>query len=109
MRSNQIWIKATALTALAATAGAARAGEVDGAAMSVAWGVPFVGMLMSIALLPLLAPHFWHQHFGKVTAGWAVAFMLPFALVFGMGAAAANLAHALLAEYLPFVILLCFV
>ena len=106
MRSNQIWIKATALTALAATAGAARAGEVDGAAMSVAWGVPFVGMLMSIALLPLLAPHFWHQHFGKVTAGWAVAFMLPFALVFGMGAAAANLAHALLAEYLPFVILL---
>ena len=106
MRSNQIWIKATALTALAATAGAARAGEVDGAAMSVAWGVPFVGMLMSIALLPLLAPHFWHQHFGKVTAGWAVAFMLPFALVFGMGAAAANLVHALLAEYLPFVILL---
>ena len=106
MRSNQIWIKATALTALAATAGAVRAGEVDGAAMSVAWGVPFVGMLMSIALLPLLAPHFWHQHFGKVTAGWAVAFMLPFALVFGMGAAAANLVHALLAEYLPFVILL---
>ena len=106
MQSNQIWIKATALTALAATASAARAGEVDGAAMSVAWGVPFVGMLMSIALLPLLAPHFWHQHFGKVTAGWAVAFMLPFALVFGMGAAAANLAHALLAEYLPFVILL---
>ena len=106
MRSNQIWIKATALTALAVTAGAARAGEVDGAAMSVAWGVPFVGMLMSIALLPLLAPHFWHQHFGKVTAGWAVAFMLPFALVFGMGAAAANLVHALLAEYLPFVILL---
>jgi Na+/H+ antiporter NhaD/arsenite permease-like protein len=106
LRSNQIWIKATALTALAATAGAASAGEVDGAAMSVAWGVPFVGMLMSIALLPLLAPHFWHQHFGKVTAGWAVAFMLPFALVFGMGAAAANLVHALLAEYLPFVILL---
>ena len=106
MRSNQIWIKATALTALAVTAGAARAGEVDGAAMSVAWGVPFVGMLMSIALLPLLAPHFWHQHFGKVTACWAVAFMLPFALVFGMGAAAANLVHALLAEYLPFVILL---
>ena len=106
MRSNQIWIKATALTALAVTACAARAGEVDGAAMSVAWGVPFVGMLMSIALLPLLAPHFWHQHFGKVTAGWAVAFMLPFALVFGMGAAAANLVHALLAEYLPFVILL---
>ena len=37
--------------------------------------------------MPLLAPHFWHQHFGKVTAGWALAFLLPFALVYGMGAA----------------------
>ena len=106
MRSYQTWIKATALAVLATAAAAAHAGEVDGAAMSVAWGIPFVGMLLSIALMPLLAPHFWHQHFGKVTAAWALAFMLPFALVFGMGAAAANLVHALLAEYLPFVILL---
>ncbi|MEF9948802.1 MAG: sodium:proton antiporter, partial [Comamonas sp.] len=88
------------------TAGAAQAAEMDGAAMSVTWGIPFVGMLLSIALLPLVAPNFWHHHFGKVTAGWALAFLLPFALVYGMGAAGVNLAHALLAEYLPFVILL---
>ena len=82
------------------------AAEIDGGQLSVLWGVPFAGMLLSIALVPLAAPHFWHLHFGKLTAAWALAFLLPFAAVFGAGAALANLVHALLAEYLPFVILL---
>ncbi|WP_027014832.1 sodium:proton antiporter [Comamonas composti] len=86
--------------------GLARAAEIDGAQLSVLWGVPFAGMLLSIALMPLFAPGFWHHHFGKLTAAWALAFLLPFAAVHGAGAAAANLIHALLAEYLPFVILL---
>lgn len=84
----------------------ALAADIDGGQLSVLWGVPFAGMLLSIALVPLAAPHFWHRHFGKVTAAWALVFLLPFAAVFGVGAAMANLVHALLAEYLPFVILL---
>jgi hypothetical protein len=60
-------------------ASAARAAEVDGASLGAWWGLPFAGMLLSIALMPLLAPKFWHHHFGKVAAGWALAFMLPFA------------------------------
>ena len=84
----------------------ALAADIDGGQLSVLWGVPFAGMLLSIALMPLAAPHFWHRHFGKVTAAWALVFLLPFAAVFGVGAAMANLVHALLAEYLPFVILL---
>lgn len=106
MNSSKPWMKAAAAMVLTMAVDGAQAAEIDGAAMSVAWGIPFVGMLLSIALLPLVAPHFWHQHFGKVTAGWALAFMLPFGLVYGMGAAGMNLVHALLAEYLPFVILL---
>jgi Na+/H+ antiporter NhaD/arsenite permease-like protein len=50
----------------------------DGSQLSC-WGLPFAGMLLSIALMPLLAPQFWHHHFGKVTAAWALAFLLPFA------------------------------
>lgn len=84
----------------------ARAADIDGAALSFWWGVPFAGLLLSIALMPLLAPIFWHHHFGKVTAAWGVAFLLPFSAVFGLGAAGVSLVHALLAEYLPFVILL---
>lgn len=94
------------LTLLALLPGAAMASELDGAALSVLWGVPFAGILLSIALMPLLAPSFWHHHFGKVTAAWALAFLLPFAWVFGQAATVGSLAHALLAEYLPFVILL---
>ena len=86
--------------------GLAMAAEVDGRALSVLWGVPFAGVLLSIAILPLLAPTVWHHHFGKITAAWALAFLVPFALVFGVPAAGPSLVHALLAEYIPFVILL---
>ena len=82
------------------------AAEIDGASLSPWWGLPFAGMLLSIALLPLLMPHVWHHHFGKVALGWALAFIVPFAAVFGLGTAGAAFVHTLLGEYLPFVILL---
>lgn len=84
----------------------AAAGPFDPAPLAPAWGLPFAGILLSIALLPLLAPAFWHRHFGKVAAGWALAFLVPFAWQFGAGTAAAALLHVLVDEYLPFVILL---
>lgn len=84
----------------------AQAAELDGARLGMVWAMPFAGLLLSIALMPLLAPSFWHHHFGKVTAAWSLAFLLPLVLTLGAGAAVANFVHALLAEYLPFVILL---
>lgn len=84
----------------------ALAADVDGSQLSVLWGVPFAGILLSIAIMPLLAPHFWHHHFGKVSAAWALLFLVPFAVASGPGAAAAGVVHALLAEYIPFIILL---
>ena len=86
--------------------GWASAAQIDGRVLAAAWGLPFAGMLLSIALLPLLVPNFWHQHFGKVAAGWSLAMLLPFALVFGLGSAVQALVHTLLAEYLPFIVLL---
>ncbi len=97
------WLSVAALSALP---GLARAADIDGSSLALWWGVPFAGVLLSIALLPLLAPLFWHHHYGKVVAGWALAFLLPFAAVFGPAAAGASFVHALLAEYIPFVILL---
>ena len=82
------------------------AADIDGSRLGVVWAIPFAGILLSIALMPLVVPQFWHHHFGKVSAAWTLAFFLPFAYVFGVGAAGANLVHALLAEYIPFIILL---
>ncbi len=84
----------------------AGAAELDGAALAAWWGLPFAGILLSIALCPLLAPQVWHHHYGKIAAGWALAFLLPFAVVYSPSLAATHLVHALLAEYIPFIILL---
>ncbi len=80
--------------------------ELDGAGLSLAWALPFAGVLLSIAVLPLLAPALWHHHFGKIAGAWALAFLLPFAALHGAHAALAISVHALVAEYLPFIILL---
>jgi Na+/H+ antiporter NhaD/arsenite permease-like protein len=67
--------------------------------------LPFAGMLLSIALLPLVAPHFWHHHFGKIAALWAAMLGLPFLVMF-RGTALHEILHILLADYVPFIILL---
>lgn len=83
-----------------------QAAELDGSGLSAWWGVPFAGLLLSIALCPLITPSFWHHHFGKVALGWSLAFLLPCAAVFGFGTAAAGAIHAFAAEYIPFIILI---
>jgi Na+/H+ antiporter NhaD/arsenite permease-like protein len=95
---------------LAITAPAFAAAEslspLPGATLSPVWMVPFLGILLSIALVPLTAPNFWHHHFGKTSAFWALAFLIPFAANFGIDLAVHEIAHTLLLEYVPFMILL---
>ena len=50
----------------------ANAAGLNGAELSIAWAIPFAGILLSIALCPMLVPHFWHNHFGKVAVAWAL-------------------------------------
>lgn len=86
--------------------GIASAADFDGAQLAVWWAVPFAGLLLSIAVMPLLMPMIWHHHYGKISAAWGLAFLVPFALQYGASAAGVSLVHALLAEYIPFIILL---
>lgn len=70
------------------------------------WSVlPFVGILLSIAIFPLVAPRFWHHQFPKVSAAWALLFAVPFVAVFG-GEALHEIAHIYVVDYIPFIILL---
>ena len=88
-------------------AGPALAAEgLNGAVMSPLWAVPFCGVLLSIALGPLLFPHLWHAHYGKAALFWALLTLGPMALVFGSGMAAGALFHVLALEYLPFILML---
>jgi Na+/H+ antiporter NhaD/arsenite permease-like protein len=67
--------------------------------------IPFAGILLSIALFPLILPDFWHHHFGKISAFWAAALGIPFLIAF-KGDALYEILHIILADYVPFIILL---
>jgi Na+/H+ antiporter NhaD/arsenite permease-like protein len=99
---RRLW-QGLALLLLPLTASAA---SLDGATLSALWALPFAGILLSIAIVPLIAPHAWHRHFGKISAAWALMFLVPFTLGFGAQAAFASFVHAMLEEYVPFIILL---
>ncbi|WP_176730260.1 sodium:proton antiporter, partial [Burkholderia sp. A2] len=106
MKRHAAWAGMASGIVLGAVPALASAATLDGATLSALWGIPFAGILLSIALFPLVAPVFWHHHFGKIAAGWAIVFLAPFAVAFGAGAAFGTLVHALLEEYIPFIVLL---
>lgn len=106
MRVLAASISALLLGAGPALAAGAGAPHLEGADLGLVWCIPFVGILLSIALFPLLAPTFWHHHFGKVSAFWAFAFLLPFLIVFGWELTLFEMLHVALLEYIPFIILL---
>ena len=84
----------------------ANASGFNAAELSLVWGLPFALILLSIATGPLLFAHTWHHHFGKITAGWTLLFLIPFTLVFGFGESVHLIAHAMVGEYIPFILLL---
>jgi Na+/H+ antiporter NhaD/arsenite permease-like protein len=85
---------------------AAEAPDVAGATVGFIWVLPFVGLLLTIAIAPLISTPFWHRHYGKLACVWAAAFVLPFGVVAGPLAAAHIAIEALVHEYLPFIALL---
>lgn len=100
----RVLVSAAALV-MAPGAAFAAAGP-DGATLSVLWAVPFAGLLLSIAILPLAAPALWHHHYGKIALGWALAVIVPYAVLFGPGTAVVVFWHVMAAEYIPFLILI---
>ena len=63
-------------------------------------------MLLSIAILPQLAPHVWERRVGAVAAVWAALTLVPLALAQGWGATWDATLHVALGDYVPFVLLI---
>jgi Na+/H+ antiporter NhaD/arsenite permease-like protein len=99
-------LSALLLSSGVATAAAAEAHGLPGEGMSLLWGAPFLGLLLSIATGPLLYPHFWEHHYGKIAAVWAAVIILPMLFTFGWSISAEAVLHTLLLEYVSFIILL---
>lgn len=82
------------------------AADLNGSTLNLLWGLPFAMILLSIALGPLFFSHIWHHHFGKITAFWTLSFLIPFSLIFGTETGIHTVVHALVEEYIPFILLL---
>jgi Na+/H+ antiporter NhaD/arsenite permease-like protein len=78
----------------------------DGAALSGIWAIPFLGMLLSIAVFPLVNAHLWEHHQGKISAFWAALTVVPLAMTAGFLPALDAVAHTILLEYIPFILLI---
>ncbi len=68
-------------------------------------GIPFAGLLITIAILPLVAPKFWHHNYPIISLTWALILAVPFLVIY-RGAAFHEILHTILNEYIPFIILL---
>jgi len=84
---------------------AACAATLNGGALTWPFALPFGGLLLSIALGPLLFPGGWHHHYGKIAIAWS-ALALGATAWFAGGAVWSAFVHAMLAEYLSFIVLL---
>ncbi len=80
--------------------------QLDGSNLSIFWIIPFAGILLSIAIFPLVAPRFWHHHFGKVSFFWVALLIVPFVVNKGIAITTYELLHVSLLEFIPFIILL---
>ena len=74
--------------------------------LSAWWIIPFAGMLLSIAVMPLTAHVFWEHHRGKISIFWALAFLVPCLAVYGPGVTFYEFCHSILLDYIPFIVLL---
>lgn len=77
-----------------------------GAHLSALYALPFAGLLLCVAIMPLVAGHFWEHHLGKIAGFWAACVLIPLAVLEDPYIALFQFAHTAVLEYMPFVILI---
>lgn len=85
---------------------AAESGEAAVSAVPMAFCIPFAGLLLCIAVLPLVKPEWWEAHQPMAVAFWSLLFVVPFALFFGAGEALEKVLECIVDDYLTFIVLL---
>ena len=66
--------------------------------------IPFVVMLLSIAIMPLIASRFWGKNFNKLL--FVLVISIPTAIMLSRAGLGDHLKHQMLYDYIPFVALL---
>lgn len=82
------------------------AGETSTAVPSLLYCIPFAGILLCIALFPLVMPNWWEEHQAPVVLAWSLAFIVPFVMGFGAHHTAEVVLECIINDYLTFIVLL---
>lgn len=78
----------------------------DASEMGLMWGIPFIGLLLSLALFPIFSPKTWHNHNGKISLLWSLSTLIPLTFAFDVFSVTKAVLHTYLFEYIPFIILI---
>ena len=68
--------------------------------------IPFAGLLLCIAILPLVKGEWWEKNQPYAVIAWSLLFIIPFAVKFGAANAAETVLECLVNDYLTFIVLL---
>ncbi len=88
---------------LAAESGAS---ESLGNSLSLWYCIPFVGMLLSIAICPLVISEIWEKYKPIAVAFWSLAFLIPFAVNYGASQTFEQFLEVVFGDYITFIVLL---
>ena len=80
--------------------------HIDGRNLSLLWALPFIGILLSIAIFPLIIPRIWHHHYGKISLFWGLLFISLLTIYYGFNISVYYALEVYLLEFLPFITLL---
>lgn len=80
--------------------------ESLGSTLSFAYCIPFAGMLLSIAICPLVNGAWWEKFKGAAVLFWSLLFLVPFAIGNGVGTALNHFLEVILGDYISFIVLL---
>lgn len=80
--------------------------RLDGAALQLWLGVPFAGLLLSIALGPVFVKKFWHIHYDKAAAFWALIALILLVATQGFAPTVSAFVANMVDDYLPFILML---
>ena len=68
--------------------------------------IPFAGLLLCIAIMPLVKAELWESHQIHAVIFWSLLFIIPYAVTKGASTAAETVRECIINDYLSFIILL---
>ena len=68
--------------------------------------IPFAGLLLCIAVMPLVKPEWWEKHQALAVIVWSLLFIIPSIVLNGAGETTETVLECIVNDYLTFIVLL---